>query len=119
MAAVPHEPRERHSVAGPATLPAAAMHHGQALAEYMDALESATVQDFAPAIALKECQPQQHHHQRTETERVLDELLGDFEWWICDDGLAAIGHLPLEQEVAEPEAIGPAVVDEIRADHLV
>jgi hypothetical protein len=76
------------------------MHHRQSIPKHEDAGEVARFQNVAPALAFKECQPQEHHDLRRELPRLQDEFLREFVWRVGDDALAAIGRPLLKEEVA-------------------
>ena len=117
--AIPDHPTKGHAAVGFAARPAASVHHRQAAAKNVDPREAAAFEDRSAAFGFQESQSRQYDHQRGEFESVGNELLDDFEGWIYHNGFAAVGHLAFHQEVATPEAVGAAVIDEVGSDDLV
>jgi hypothetical protein len=103
------------------------VHHRQTASEDENAsgrnfVEHATPQRgfLGPTGAgLVKGEPQQHHDEWRQVERVRNELFDDLEGRIRDDGFAAIGRFALKQKIASPKTIWATVIYEIRTEHLV
>ena len=94
-----HAMRVARCVEAPA-LPAGAMHHRQSFAEDVDAGELAGLENCAARLAFVKSQPQQQEDLgNAERQRVRDELAGELEWWISDNGPDMESRVPLHQEV--------------------
>ena len=95
------------------------MHHRKAISENVNARECSGVENRPPPFALKECEPEQHHHRGHKLERALDELLSKPVRRIRHDCFAAYGRLRLFKKVATAKVGRVAVVDQVGGDHRV
>src|SRR4030095_6804225 len=85
MFAIPNHPAECHSRICFTAFPTSAMHHWQPLGEDMNPCKASILKDVGAPFGFHECAPQKHDHQWRAHKRERHELLGEREWWICDD----------------------------------
>src|SRR6516165_147269 len=119
MLAIPTKPSEGHSRRCPCADPAGAVHHGEALAEYVDAAQLAALENIATPLALEERQAQEHVDARTEQQRMPHEFGGELERRIGDDR-GDFRRREFHQEVDTVFVlVGGSVIDEIRRIDLM
>lgn len=102
---------------GLAAGPAVPVHHGEPIAEDVDAREPAVLEDIDAGRALEECETHEHDDARTQVQCMRNEPVEDsaIVWRIRQYAFAASRHLRLCQKVGD-EVQRKSVIDQVGGD---
>src|SRR3954451_9794971 len=116
IAALPDEPGVGDRTGSAISRPPVAVHHRQAVAEYVNPDKAGSFQNILAALAFIEAQPQQQEHTRAQGQGVPNKRLRQPERWIRNYGLDLAGPVWLDVQKVLHAVLALAVIDNVVLD---